>query len=207
MQEDPSKTDSIKLKILEAKAFKYPTNLKKPDGYNGSGVLHLLRLIRNILKLHRKWRLPLTPEGRFRLWLGPKVSIGVDCDVTSLNFITGRPLLHLIRHRNVKGTGDSDDTVSRKKAKTKEKKENDDENLKVLIKHDDIVTGNWLEVRRGDAALIDLVQVKKHRTQLALCLLDRRIESLTRVALSTRTAGFTAAGGEAGLVFLMPTMI
>ncbi|CAD5207635.1 unnamed protein product [Bursaphelenchus okinawaensis] len=127
--------------------------------------------------------------------IGPKVPVGVDCDVTSLNFITGRPLLHLVRHRKVKGIGDSDDT------------ENDDENPKVLIKHDDIVTGNWLEVRCGDAALMDLVQVKKHRTQLALCLLDRRIESLTRVALSTRTAGFTAAGGEAGLVFLMPTMI
>lgn len=50
-------------------------------------------------------------------------------------------------------------------------------------------------------------QVKKHRTRVPLVMLDRRLESLTRVALSPHTAGLTCAGGEAGLVFVLTTLL
>ena len=49
--------------------------------------------------------------------------------------------------------------------------------------------------------------MKKQRYQAPEALLDRRTESLNRVAASALTAGKVAAGGEAGLVFIMPTQL
>lgn len=49
--------------------------------------------------------------------------------------------------------------------------------------------------------------MKKQKNLLPPGLLDRRIESLTCVATSPRTAGLTCSGGEAGLVFITPTLL
>lgn len=38
-------------------------------------------------------------------------------------------------------------------------------------------------------------------------LLDRRTEALTRISSSVVTDGLVATGGEAGLVFLLPTLL
>ncbi|KAI6225522.1 Peptidase A1 domain-containing protein [Aphelenchoides fujianensis] len=65
------------------------------------------------------------------------------------------------------------------------------------------VLSTWLEIRAGDAALMDTHHIRKHRYQIPEVVLDRRTESLTRVAASSLTPGLTAAGGEAGLVFVI----
>lgn len=49
--------------------------------------------------------------------------------------------------------------------------------------------------------------MKKQRYQVPDALLDRRTESLTRVASSAINAGRVAAGGEAGLIFILPTLL
>ncbi|KAI6175236.1 hypothetical protein M3Y99_01979200 [Aphelenchoides fujianensis] len=104
-----------------------------------------------------------------------------------MSFHYGRPLLQVVR--------------------CKEPAAGEEDERPAVIQHSECVANSWLEIRAGDAALMDTHHIRKHRYQIPKVVLDRRTESLTRVAASSLTPGLTAAGGEAGLVFVPPNPV
>ena len=78
---------------------------------------------------------------------------------------------------------------------------------KPLIFHDDVVENCWLEVRLGDAALIDQKSASTCKTSIEKATFNRRLESLMRIDFSRHNGGVACAGGEAGIVFIIPTSL
>uniref|UniRef100_A0AC34GCQ8 Uncharacterized protein n=1 Tax=Panagrolaimus sp. ES5 TaxID=591445 RepID=A0AC34GCQ8_9BILA len=77
------------------------------------------------------------------------------------------------------------------------------------IAHDKVVSSNWLEIRVGDATLIDQEPGSKGYSSVYVekVTFDRRLESLTRLEFSKLTPGLAITGGEAGIVFIIPTSL
>lgn len=154
-------------------------------------------------------------DGRLHQSLNGRVHPDIDAD--DAEFTYGRSILHLLRFR--------DSALDKPKQNgTAQSSKTEELPPPVLRRHAECQSGSWLEVRVGDAALIDsttvraryaviklyptvILQMKKHRYQIPEALLDRRTESLCRVATSALTAGLVAGGGEAGLVFVLPTLL
>ena len=65
----------------------------------------------------------------------------------------------------------------------------------------------WLEIRVGDATLIDQESHSKSSAYVEKITFDRRIESLTRLDFSKLSPGLAVTGGEAGIVFIVPTSL
>lgn len=78
-----------------------------------------------------------------------------------------------------------------------------------IISHDKVISSNWLEIRVGDATLIDQEPGPKAYSSVYVekVTFDRRLESLTRVEFSKLTPGLAITGGEAGIVFIIPTSL
>ncbi|KAI6212891.1 hypothetical protein M3Y94_00083100 [Aphelenchoides besseyi] len=108
-----------------------------------------------------------------------------------MNFCYGRTIFQLVRYREP----------------AHESKNSDDVVESALVHHTDCVTSSWLEVRAGDAGLLDMLGMRKHRYQTPEATIDRRTESITRISSSLLTPGSVAVGGEAGLVFFLPCLL
>uniref|UniRef100_A0A7E4W2S8 RING-type domain-containing protein n=1 Tax=Panagrellus redivivus TaxID=6233 RepID=A0A7E4W2S8_PANRE len=72
-----------------------------------------------------------------------------------------------------------------------------------LVEHDLLTKSAWLEVRFGDA--VD--PVVDNTIEIDRATFDRRIETLTRVEFSRHSPGVALVGGEAGVVFIVPTSL
>ncbi|KAI6183251.1 hypothetical protein M3Y97_00469200 [Aphelenchoides bicaudatus] len=124
-------------------------------------------------------------DGRLVQSLNGRILIKSD-EETEQNFDYGRPILQLVRLRKEFG------------------KENESP---VVQKHEECLQNSWLEVRAGDAALLDLNTNRKHVHSVPEFILDRRLDALTQIAASKISDGLVATGGEAGFVFLLPTLL
>uniref|UniRef100_A0AC34RLG7 Uncharacterized protein n=1 Tax=Panagrolaimus sp. JU765 TaxID=591449 RepID=A0AC34RLG7_9BILA len=87
-------------------------------------------------------------------------------------------------------------------------KDKDKENPgKPFIAHEDVVENCWLEVRFGDSALIDQPKPSVSVANVEKATYNRRLELLSRVAFSQFSGGLAICGGEAGIVFILPTSL
>ncbi|KAI6199060.1 hypothetical protein M3Y96_00586500 [Aphelenchoides besseyi] len=189
--------------------YSYDTMCNHYEGCNYSGTNYLLLdksagvfLVTPILDGHQLRVLDITVcpssgvcssvglDGRVNQTLIGRVFPRLVTD-NDMNFCYGRTIFQLVRYREP----------------ASESKNNNDIVESALVHHTDCVTSSWLEVRAGDAGLLDMLGMRKHRYQTPEAMIDRRTESLTRISSSLLTPGSVAVGGEAGLVFFLPCLL
>ncbi|KAI1719911.1 hypothetical protein Ddc_09146 [Ditylenchus destructor] len=128
------------------------------------------------------------------------------------NFSLARTLLHLTSHYRKSDNPTLEQANGNASSSKLVKQEFQDDNTepskrKLCVSHNDCCAHKWLEVRIGDAALRDQTTMRRWRKKIPDTVLDRRLESLTSFEFSRLTPGLTICGGEAGLVFIVPSVL
>lgn len=114
-----------------------------------------------------------------------------------------RPTMQLIRRNKT-----TKQSISKLMDAVDKQKDKEKENIgKPFISHDDVVENCWLEIRFGDSALIEQKKIICSDARVEKATYNRRLEMLTRIEFSQFSGGLAICGGEAGLVFILPTSL